>query len=67
MMNVEIAMRTIRRWRCRRWYGYETGNDEACPMCAKDEVQALNRRNRELARSNAALRGILKRRSRRNK
>jgi len=64
-MNVEIAMRTIRCWRCRRWYGYETGNEEICPMCARDEARSQSARIRELTRSNAALRGILKRKGKR--
>ena len=63
-MNVEITMIHWRCYRCRRWYGGET-NDTPCGGCALDQMREKDAEINRLARSNAALRGVLKRRGKR--
>lgn len=63
-MQVEVTMTHRRCYRCRRWYGAEHP-DVPCGACAQDELRDLNARISTLLRSNAALRGALKRRRKR--
>jgi hypothetical protein len=62
-VNVDINMRHQRCPHCHRWYGAE--NEYApCGACARDEIRRQEARISKLLRSNAALRGALKRKRR---
>lgn len=63
-MQVEISMYHMRCYRCRRWHGAESVG-APCGQCALDDIRALQTRISQLLRSNAALRGALKRKGKR--
>lgn len=46
---------------CRRWYACERAAEWVCGSCKHDQNAELRRRIDELSRSNAALRGLLRR------
>lgn len=46
---------------CKRFYGSEKYEPSWCPHCAKDRLRESNDKIEALAKSNAALRGALKR------
>ncbi|MEY4548960.1 MAG: hypothetical protein RL685_5155 [Pseudomonadota bacterium] len=63
-MQVQIRMVYTRCWRCNRWYGADL-DSVPCGYCAQADLTEKSERIAQLRRSNAALRGALKRRSRR--
>ncbi len=62
-VNVELTER--RCVDCRRWYATERSSEWRCGSCAHVSIQELNSEIAHLLKSNAALRGALKRRKKR--
>lgn len=58
-----ITIRYRRCWDCNAWWGYEVSRKgvPTCPFCAGEAVRRATVERDRLTRSNASLRGVLKR------
>ena len=65
--TASIVLRESRCWKCGRFWAYETFAHERaeCPVCAGKLIADLRSDKDKLARAVSALRGVLKRRSKR--
>ncbi len=60
-----IMLRGARCHECRRFYAYESVDNARCPHCATATVRRLSDQIEKLERSNASLRGALRRKTKR--